>query len=105
MSIKSYKYRLYAKKATSDKLQWVLDRSRELYNAALAERKEAWRMAGKSISYYDQQNDLPEIKQEIRQEYQDIGAHVLQNVLKRVDKAYQAFFRRIKNGEKPGHPR
>jgi putative transposase len=87
------------------KLYWTLDRCRELYNAALEERKEAYRMAGKSISYYDQQNDLPSIKAEIRQEYQDIAAHVLQDVLRRLDRAFQHFFRRCKNGENPGYPR
>jgi putative transposase len=105
MPIKTFKYRLSPNQATSAKLQWILDRCRELYNAALAERKEAYRMAGKSISYNEQQNDLPEIKAEIRTEYQDIAAHVLQNVLRRVDLAYKAFFRRVKNGEKPGFPR
>ena len=54
MSTKAYKYRIDASKVTAEKLQWVLDRARELYNAALAERKEAWRMAGKSIGYYEQ---------------------------------------------------
>lgn len=105
MPMKTFKYRLSLNQAISTQLQWILDRCRELYNAALAERKEAYRMAGKSISYNEQQNDLPEIKAEIRTEYQDIGAHVLQNVLRRVDLAYKAFFRRVKNGEKPGFPR
>ena len=36
MSIKAYKYRIYANKQTTEKLQWVLDRCRELYNAANA---------------------------------------------------------------------
>ncbi len=105
MSIKAYKYRLDAKTATTDKLQWVLDRTRELYNAALAERKEAWRMCGTSIDYYDQQRDLVEIKEIIRPEYQDIASHVLQDVIKRVKRTYDDFFRRVKNGEKPGYPR
>ena len=105
MSIKAYKYRIDASKATAEKLQWVLDRARELYNAALAERKEAWRMAGKSIGYYEQKRDLVEIKEEIRPEYQDIASHVLQDVILRVKRAYDNFFRRVKNGEKPGHPR
>lgn len=103
--IKAYKYRLYPNKATAEKLQWTLDRCRELYNAALAERKEAWRMAGKSISYYEQKRDLVDIKEEIRPEYQEIASHVLQDVILRVKKAYDNFFRRCKNGEKPGHPR
>jgi putative transposase len=105
MPIKSYKYRLYPNKATAEKLQWTLDRCRELYNAALQERKEAWKYEKKSISRYDQQNDLPEIKRDIRPEYQEIGAHVLQDVVGRVDKAFKAFFRRVKNGEKAGYPR
>ena len=103
--MKAYKYRLYASKTTIDKLEWTLHRCRKLYNAGLAERKEAWRMCKKKITYQDQQNDLPDIKENLRPEYQDIGAHVLQDVLRRLDKAYQAFFRRVKKGETPGHPR
>jgi putative transposase len=104
MSIKAYKYRIYPNKATAEKLQWVLDRARELYNAALSERKDAYRMAGKSISYYEQKRDLVEIK-EIRPEYQEIASHVLQDVILRVERAFQGFFRRVRNGEKAGYPR
>jgi putative transposase len=82
----------------------MLDRARELYNAALQERRDAYRMAGKSITYYDQASQLPEIK-EIREEYQDIHSQVLQNVLRKVDKAFKAFFARCKRGETPGFPR
>jgi putative transposase len=92
---KTFKYRIYPKKDTEKKLSWTLTRCRELYNAALSERKDAYRSAGKSISYYDQQNDLPEIKAEIRQEYRDIAAHVLQDVLRRLNKAFDAFFHRV----------
>jgi putative transposase len=67
---KTYKYRLYPNNETEQKLYWTLTRCRELYNAALSERKDAYQYAGKSITYYDQQNDLPEIKAEIREEYQ-----------------------------------
>ncbi|MFL5703869.1 MAG: RNA-guided endonuclease InsQ/TnpB family protein [Ktedonobacteraceae bacterium] len=102
---KTFKYRLSPKKETEHKLFWTLSRCRELYNAALSERKDAYTYAGKSMSYFDQQNDLPEIKAEIRQEYQDIAAHVLQDVLRRLDKAFQNFFRRCKSGEHPGYPR
>jgi putative transposase len=105
MGMKAFKYRIYPNRETAQKLQWTLDRCRELYNAALAERKEAYRMAGKSISYFEQKRDLVEIKTDIRPEYKDIGSHVLQDVILRVEKAYKAFFRRVKNGEKPGFPR
>src|SRR2546421_614241 len=104
MSKQAYKFRLYPTKKQAQALQWTLDRARELYNAALQERRDAYRMAGKSLNYYDQANQLPEIKA-IRQEYQDIHSQVLQDVLRRVDKAMKAFFRRVKAGERPGYPR
>ncbi len=104
MSKQAYTFRLYPARKQQGRLQWTLDRARELYNAALQERKDAYHMAGKSITYYDQANQLPEIKQD-REEYQDIHSQVLQDVLRRVDKAFKAFFRRVKRGETPGSPR
>jgi len=104
MSKQVYTFRLYPTRKQAQALQWTLDRCRELYNAALQERRDAYRMAGKSITYYDQANQLPEIK-EIREDYQDIHSQVLQDVLRRVKKAFDAFFRRCNNGEEPGYPR
>jgi transposase len=101
---RAYKFRLYPNKQQEEKLFWTLARCRELYNAALAERKDAYRMAGKSINYYEQKRDLPEIK-EIRPEYHDIHSQVLQDVLLRLKRAFDQFFERVKNGEKPGYPR
>src|SRR6266566_2168061 len=104
MSKQAYKFRLYPTRKQAQALTWTLDRCRELYNAALQERRDAYRMAGKSITYYDQANQLPEIKQD-REEYQDIHSQVLQDVLRRVDKAFKAFFARCKRGDTPGFPR
>ncbi len=101
---KAYKFRLSLNKQQEEKLFWTLNRFQELYNAALSERKDAYRMAGKSISYYEQKRDLPEIK-EIRPEYNDIHSQVLQDVLLRLKRAFDRFFERVKNGEKPGYPR
>jgi putative transposase len=101
---KAYKFRLSPNKLQEEKLFWTLNRCQELYNAALSERKDAYRMAGKSISYYEQKRDLPEIK-EIRPEYHDIHSQVLQDVLLRLKRAFDRFFERVKNGEKPGYPR
>lgn len=56
------------------------------------------------INYYDQQNQLPEIK-EARPQFCEVHSQVLQNVLKRVDLAFAAFFRRVKQGQTPGYPR
>jgi putative transposase len=104
MSKQAYKFRLYPTKKQAQALQWTLERARELYNAALQERRDAYRMAGKSITYYDQANQLPEIK-DIREEYKDIHSQVLQDGLRRVQKAFDHFFRRCKAGETPGFPR
>jgi putative transposase len=101
---RAYKYRLSPTRKQTQALQWTLDRCRELYNAALQERRDAYRMAGKHINYYDQANQLPEIK-DIREEYRDIYSQVLQDVLRKADKAFKAFFRRVKTGETPGYPR
>lgn len=102
---KAFKYRLYPNKQQERTLFWTLARCRELYNAALSERRDAYKMAGKSISYYEQKRDLPEIKNVLREEYQHIHSQVLQDVLLRLERAFQAFFRRAANGEKPGYPR
>jgi transposase len=104
MSKRTYKFRLYPTRKQAQALQWTLDRCRELYNAALQERKEAYKYARVSINYEHQANQLPDIKA-IREEYNGIHSQVLQDTLRRVDKAFKAFFRRAKNGEKPGYPR
>ncbi len=102
---RAWKYRLYPTKKQERILFWTLARCRELYNAALSERRDAYRMTGQTISYYQQKRDLPEIKNDLRPEYQEIHSQVLQDVLLRLDKAFKAFFRRIANGEMPGYPR
>ncbi len=101
---KTFKYKLVPTPAQERQMFWILTRCRELYNAGLQERRDAWKIRRKSVSYYDQAAQLPGIK-EVRTEYKDIHSQVLQDVLKRLDKAFQAFFRRVKTGEKPGYPR
>jgi putative transposase len=80
---------------------------RHVYNAAIGERQEAWRKRGVSVSYYQQKAELPGIK-EAMPEYAEVNAQVLQDVVLRVDRAFQAFFQRIRegqNGQTPGYPR
>jgi putative transposase len=101
---KTYKYRLAPTPAQDTVLAEVLWRCRELYNAGLEERKIAWEKCGVSVTFAMQSAQLPDIK-DARTEYRDINAQVLQDVLHRLDKTYQAFFRRVKNGERPGYPR
>ena len=104
MHRKSYKYRLSPTRKQERALQETLDRCRELYNAALQERRDAYRMCHVSLNYYDQAAQLSAIK-ECREEYKDIHSQVLQDVLRRVEKGMKAFYRRVKNGETPGYPR
>jgi putative transposase len=101
---KSYKYKL---KPTSEQ-EWRLDRTlmrcRHIYNAALGERREAWRLRGVSVTAYQQKAELPGIKAAMP-DYAEVHSQVLQDVVLRVDRAYQAFFRRAKAGETAGYPR
>jgi putative transposase len=82
----------------------ALWRCRELYNAGLQERTGAWEKCGVCVSFAMQSAQLPAIKQ-VRPEYHDIHAQVLQDVLHRLDKAFAAFFRRLQAGAHPGYLR
>jgi putative transposase len=77
---------------------------RHVYNAAVGERREAWQKCGIAVTYYQQQAELPGIKA-LMPEYSDVHSQVLQDVVLRVDRAFQAFFRRSASGETPGSPR
>src|SRR5262249_20079681 len=70
------------------------------------EQRRTWWGRGQGIgaTYYQQATELPDLKAACP-EYGEVHSQVLQDVLRRVDKTYQAFFRRIANGETPGHPR
>jgi putative transposase len=61
-------------------------------------------MRRKSLGYSQQAAELADLKAAYPA-YGDIYSQVLQDVLRRLDKAFAAFFRRLKNGEKPGYPR
>ncbi len=101
---KSYTYKLKPTPEQARMLERTLMLCRHVYNAALGERREAWRLRGVSINYYQQKAELPGIK-EAMPEYAEVHSQVLQDVVLRVDRAYQAFFRRIKAGQTPGFPR
>jgi putative transposase len=77
---------------------------RYLYNTALEQRVIAWQRARVSVSCFQQEAELKDIRGEFP-EYAAIHSHVLQGVLARLDTMYQAFFRRMKVGEKAGVPR
>lgn len=100
----SYRYKLAPTKAQREKLDRTLYLCRTLYNCALEQRIRAYKK-GVSISRYAQDKELPLLKTEIP-EYKAVHSQVLQDVLKRLDKAYQSFFRRVKARNKSaGFPR
>jgi len=103
--MKAYKFKIRRpSKTIVQKFEQHLLICRELYNSALRERIDAYELSKISISYQDQQNQLPEIKL-IRDDLKTVYSQVLQDVLKRVDKTFAAFFGRVKRGEKAGFPR
>lgn len=101
---KTFKYKLIPTPEQDRALESVLWHCRERYNVGLEERKAAWEKCGTSVNFATQSAQLPGIK-EVRPEYRDINAQVLQDVLHRLHKTCQAFFRRVKNGATPGYPR
>jgi putative transposase len=103
-SIRNIEFRLYPAKSQEVTLVGWLRLHCELYNAAIQERRDAYRKCGISITYNHQQNDLPMIK-EYRPELIPLGSHALQETVRRVDRAFRAFFRRVKAGNIPGYPR
>src|SRR5437016_14322478 len=93
----------YPTRPQSEALMVQLSEACRLYNAALQERIEAYRTHHKSINYYDQAAQLTEIRKA-----GDLGlpnCHCAQHVLRRLEKAFKAFFQRITPGQKPGVPR
>ena len=99
-----FKYRLYPTKSQRTKMQTILDCCRWVYNKTLDLRKEAWEERQESLSLYDTNKMLPDWKKE-HPWLKDGHAQTMQNAQVRLDLAFQAFFRRVKTGEKPGYPR
>lgn len=102
--IRIFKYKLRPhQRFVRDAEQW-LDVCRELYNAALQERREAWRIERKSITKNQQRRQLTEIRA-LREDVQALHYGVEDDALRRLDNAMKAFFRRCKERRAPGFPR
>ena len=100
----SYKFRLYPNSSQRLALERILEIHRQVYNAALEERRHAWKRCGVSIRYISQANQLKDIRS-FDDDVVWCNYSSLQQTLRRLDKAFQAFFRRLKAGETPGYPR
>jgi len=101
---KAFLYRLYPTRKQEQALTAQLEEARVLYNAALQERRDGYRKARVSLNYYDQANRLKQMRSEGSLTLANFSA--CQDVLRRVDKTFKAFFRRVKVKDKePGYPR
>lgn len=101
---KSFQYSLRLTKKQARALQAQLDECRWLYNELLAQRKLVYEELEMTLTKYQQSMLIPLLKEE-RPSLGLVHSQVLQNVVDRLDKGFQAFFRRCKQGEKPGFPR
>lgn len=87
-------YRIYPSSQQEQKLHWARRLHCYLYNAAIANRRTQYQKFGHSVDYFEQQNCLPAFK-EVWTDYKELGSHTLQATLKRVDFAYQRFFKKL----------
>lgn len=101
---KTFKFRLRPSHAQTTLMLRILEECRWVYNETLTTRKQAWEERKESLSLYDTQALLPEWKKS-RPSLKHAYSQSLQNVQVRVDLAFNAFFRRVRAGEKPGYPR
>jgi len=100
----AYKFRIYPSRQQEAMLYLTLETCRHLWNDALADRKNVWEHEGISRTY-EQQAELLRIEKE-NGRYAGIHSQVLQDVLRRLKKAFDNFFRRVQEGAKEkGYPR
>jgi putative transposase len=100
---RTFKYRLYPTRLQAEALHNQVDEACRLYNAALDERRSAWRMQRVGLRYLDQAKQLKAMRAA-----GDVGVanfSACQDVLRRVDKTFADFFGRLKAGHKAGYPR
>jgi putative transposase len=104
MMRRSFRFRLRPTRGQQQRLTAMLAAHCDLYNAALQERRDAWRRDGRSISLFAQSADLPWIRAHVPGQ-KEWSARSQQETLRRLDRAFQAFFRRVASGETAGYPR
>ena len=100
----SYQFRLYPNSAQRNLIQRTFGCARFVYNHFLAERIAQYRETGKSPTRFQQDKALTTLKQRLEW-LQEPDKCALQNAVRNLDIAYKNFFRRVKNGEKPGFPK
>ena len=101
---KTYEYRLRPTPAQERRLVATLDACRFVYNWGIEDRRNLWDYARVSTHFHDQSEYLKHLKA-ANPWLREIHAHPLQDALRRVERSFDGFFRRVKKGEKPGYPR
>jgi len=103
--LRTYKYLLRPTVEQERGLEYLLGHARLIYNAALEQRITTYKDTGKGISYNAQWAHFRDLRNAQADMLGQLNASALQHNLRRLDKSFAAFFRRIKAGEKPGFPR
>ncbi|TMQ94157.1 IS200/IS605 family element transposase accessory protein TnpB [Actinomadura soli] len=102
---RSFRFLLRPTARQAGALAACLEDHRQLYNAALEHRRTVYRAAGVTVRYGDQSADLKEIRRADPGGQGRWSAGSQQQTLRRVERAFAAFFRRVKDGRCPGYPR
>ena len=100
----SYKFRIYPNEAQAQQIHKTFGCCRFVWNHYLAKRKAVYEQDGKTFNYYGCAGDLTQLKKPLDW-LREVDATALQASLRDLDTAFQNFFRRVKQGEKPGYPR
>lgn len=93
----TYKFRLLPEKRQHRALERILEQQRQLYNGALDERIACYEKTGRSISEVEQSRSLTVIRADDGT-FADVQRRIQRATLKRLDRAYKAFFKRAKAG-------
>lgn len=102
--IRTCVYRLYPSKPQERLMFQTLETCRLFYNSLLEERRDAWQNERRSVGKYEQMRRVKTLKAE-NLYAKRVCSHTLQVTVSDLDKAFQAFFRRVKAEETPGYPR
>jgi putative transposase len=101
---RTYRYRIYPTIRLRVALEAQLGFACQLYNAALEQRRYAWRGRHRSVSLYEQFRELTAVRAASLGPA-SMSCSAMRDPLRRLDRAFAAFFRRVKAGVKPGYPR
>ena len=102
---RTFQYRLYPSRTQAEALDFLLWQTRNVYNAGLEQRINTYKETGKGIGYTAQWTHFRDERHANPETLGKLNATSVQQTLRRLDKTFSAFFRRVKAGEKPGFPR